>query len=173
MADNCSRCGKSIGAWFGIPPANQEELQHLEELNFKPDGLLCNMCYHTLLDEAKRNPDQKVNNLTVSTINPYSPHEYENLGFISAHTALGTGPLNQLFAGVTDVLGQQSESYNRKMIEAEKNCLVSLKNKAHELGANEVVGVRTTYTELTKGHGMLLVCMTGTAIKTKEPSENI
>jgi uncharacterized protein YbjQ (UPF0145 family) len=51
------------------------------------------------------------------------------------------------------------------MIEAETACLTKLKINAAEMEANAVIGVQTTYTELTLAHGILLVCMSGTAIR--------
>jgi uncharacterized protein YbjQ (UPF0145 family) len=51
------------------------------------------------------------------------------------------------------------------MVEAENACTTILRKNAHTVGADAVIGIHTTYTELTSGHGMLLVCMSGTGVK--------
>lgn len=105
--------------------------------------------------------------IPILTVSFASADSYEYLGFISAHVALGTGPFSQIFSWFSDLFGRKSETYNVKIKAAEKACLQEMRNNASAVGAEMVVGLTTTYTELTRGSGQLLVCMTGTAVKKK------
>ena len=105
------------------------------------------------------------NDIPILTVSFASADSYEYIGFISAHVALGTGPFSQIFSWFSDLFGRKSETYNVKVKTAEKACLQEIKNNASVVGAEMVIGVTTTYTELTRGSGQLLVCMTGTAVK--------
>lgn len=107
----------------------------------------------------------EMKDIPVLTIGYISDEAYEYVGFVSAHTALGTGPFSQIFSWFSDLFGRKSETYNVKIKAAEKACLFEVKNNASTLGADVIVGLTTTYTELTRGSGQILVCMTGTAMK--------
>lgn len=172
MAKSCSQCGKSIGGILGLVEAKQEDMQQLKNAGVAVQEPICYACsvqymgkLKALAEERETTVQENIKNLLVCTITPYPHTEYEILGVASAYIALGTGPINQLLSSISDFFGEESESYNAKMIEAETACLQKLKRKAAEMGANAVIGMNTTYTELTRGHGMLLVCMNGTAIK--------
>lgn len=104
-------------------------------------------------------------NIPVLTVSCISDESYEYIGFVSAHVALGTGPFSQIFSWFSDLFGRKSETYNVKVKAAEKACLLEIRNNASSLGAHMIVGLTTTYTELTRGSGQILVCMTGTAVK--------
>lgn len=103
------------------------------------------------------------------TFNPYGTGletgAYKNLGLVSAYMALGTGPISMLLSSWTDFFGEESKVYNEKMTSATNACIARIKNLAHEMGADAVIGVQTTFTELTAGHGQIMVCMIGTAVK--------
>jgi len=103
------------------------------------------------------------------TFNPYGngleTGAYENLGLVSAYMALGTGPASKFLSSLTDFFGSESKAYNEKMTEATDACIWSLKTNAYKMGADAVIGVHTTFTELTAAHGQILVCMIGTAVK--------
>ena len=43
-----------------------------------------------------------------------------------------------------------------------------IQKNASKINADAIVGVHVSYTELTAGHGMVMVCMSGTAIKYRE-----
>ena len=158
--------------FMGLPEADPGYLQKFRDAGIEIQEPICHKCLVTHSDELKALAEQRDlaiqevrKNMVVCTINPYPPNTYEILGIISGHVALGTGPISELLSSWTDFFGAQSETYNAKMREAEAACLQKLTDSALEMGANAVVGINTTYAELTRGHGMLLVCMNGTAIK--------
>ena len=108
-------------------------------------------------------------NVQLFTFNPFGngleTGAYENLGVVSAYMGLGVGPLTAIFSAWSNDFGVESKKYNEKMATATDACMLKIKNIAHELGADAVVGMQTTFTELTAGHGQILVCMIGTAVK--------
>lgn len=180
MAEVCSVCGKKLGGLIGLPATPPETLQWGKERGIIVQEPICTRCFYRQVDPAEsvseENAETKrlrelTQRIPVSTINLYEKSEYSFVGPVSAHVALGTGPISQLLSSVTDFFGEQSETYNKKMEEAEAACLLKLKQKANAMGANAIVGLQTTYTELTHGHGMLLVSMIGTAIK-KAPHDD-
>lgn len=108
-----------------------------------------------------------VEDIPILTVSVIPDDSYEYIGFISAHVALGTGPFSQIFSWFSDLFGRKSETYNLKVKAAEKACLLEMRNNSSNVGADMVIGLTTTYTELTRGSGQILVCMTGTAVKKK------
>lgn len=172
MAKNCTLCGKAIGGILGLAEANPEDIKQLKDAGVDIQEPICYACsvpysskLKSITAEREESVQENLKDMVVCTVSPYPHTEYKILGIASAYIALGTGPINQLLSSISDFFGEQSESYNAKMQEAEAACLQKLKRRAAEMGANAVIGLNTTYSELTHGHGMLLVCMNGTAIK--------
>lgn len=85
----------------------------------------------------------------------------EYLGIVDGSVLLGANIVNDIFAGFTDVFGGRSSAYERKVEEAKKEALEELTKRAHELGANAIIGVSFDVQIST----MVLVMVTGTAVK--------
>ena len=66
------------------------------------------------------------------------------------------------FAGITDVIGGRSSSYEKVLNKAKRIALEEMQDKASDLGANAVVGVDLDYETVSKG--MLMVVASGTAV---------
>lgn len=69
-----------------------------------------------------------------------------------------------MFAGIRDLVGGRSGTYERELQKAREIALEELEQKARELGANAVVGVDIDYEVLGQGNGMLMVSASGTAV---------
>jgi uncharacterized protein YbjQ (UPF0145 family) len=169
---SCEVCKTNVGSIFGTRQVDLGEIKKIKDAGIDIPDVLCYKCYtpyfeklNMLKGEEENIVKNIVDKIIVCTILPYSYNEYEIIGIVSAYIALGTGPFNQILSSVTDFFGVQSESYNAKMTEAESACITKLKMKAAKSGATAVVGVQTTFTELTHGHGILLLSMSGTAIR--------
>lgn len=115
--------------------------------------------------QIKANLQEELGKLEMFTFPPPAGLEYENKGFISSVSAMGTGPFVDFFSSFTDFFGAESESYHEKIRLAQDNCLNRLRRDVIATGANALYGVQITYTELTAGKGMILVCACGTALK--------
>lgn len=90
---------------------------------------------------------------------------YEPIGIVTAQTVTGTGIFSDVASAFTDLFGTQSGTYNTKLREGENFCKASLQSQAIELGGNAVLAVDVDYAEVGGQRAMLMVCMTGTAIK--------
>jgi uncharacterized protein YbjQ (UPF0145 family) len=62
-------------------------------------------------------------------------------------------------------VGGRSGAYERVLSEARSTALEELENQARELGANAVIGVDLDYEVLGQANGMLMVSISGTAVR--------
>ncbi len=86
-------------------------------------------------------------------------------GVVAGEAVLGANIFKDLFAGIRDLVGGRSGTYERELQRARDIALKELAEKAEELGANAVVGVDIDYEVLGKENGMLMVSASGTAVK--------
>jgi uncharacterized protein YbjQ (UPF0145 family) len=88
----------------------------------------------------------------------------EYCGVIAGEAILGANLFKDLFAGIRDLVGGRSATYERELQRARDIALKELEEKARALGANAVVGVDLDYEVLGQGNGMLMVSASGTAV---------
>jgi uncharacterized protein YbjQ (UPF0145 family) len=86
-------------------------------------------------------------------------------GVVAGEAVLGANIFKDLFAGIRDLVGGRSGTYERELQNARDIALKELEVKAAELGANAVVGVDIDYEVLGRDNGMLMVAASGTAVK--------
>jgi uncharacterized protein YbjQ (UPF0145 family) len=86
------------------------------------------------------------------------------LGVITGEAILGANVFKDLFAGIRDIVGGRSATYERELQRARDIALAELEERAVALGANAVVGVDLDYEVLGQGNGMLMVSASGTAV---------
>ena len=87
------------------------------------------------------------------------------LGIVTAETIIGANIFKDLFAGIRDIVGGRSGTYERVIEEARTNALRELETKAHQMGANAVVGIDLDFETVGSGGSMLMVVATGTAVR--------
>ncbi len=85
-------------------------------------------------------------------------------GIITGEAILGANVFKDLFAGIRDLVGGRSATYERELQRAREIALQELEQRAQELGANAVVGVDLDYEVLGQANGMLMVSASGTAV---------
>jgi uncharacterized protein YbjQ (UPF0145 family) len=85
-------------------------------------------------------------------------------GIVAGEAILGANVFKDLFAGVRDLVGGRSATYERELQRARDIALDEMREKAAELGANAVVCVDLDYEVLGQGNGMLMVSASGTAV---------
>ena len=85
-------------------------------------------------------------------------------GVVAGEAILGANVFKDLFAGLRDIVGGRSGTYERELQRARDIALEELQEKAAELGGNAVVGVDLDYEVLGQGNGMLMVSASGTAV---------
>ncbi|MEW5887024.1 MAG: heavy metal-binding domain-containing protein [Pseudomonadota bacterium] len=87
-------------------------------------------------------------------------------GVVTGEAILGANVFKDLFAGIRDLVGGRSATYERELQKARDIALAELQQRAQELGANAVVGVDLDYEVMGQGNGMLMVSASGTAVVT-------
>ncbi len=87
------------------------------------------------------------------------------LGIVVGEAIVGANIFKDLFAGIRDIVGGRSASYEREMGKARQIALDELQAQALGLGADAVVGVDLDYEVLGQSNGMLMVSASGTAVK--------
>ena len=85
-------------------------------------------------------------------------------GVVAGEAILGANLFKDVFAGIRDLVGGRSATYERELQKARDIALQEMQDKATELGANAVVGVDLDYEVLGQGNGMLMVSASGTAV---------
>jgi uncharacterized protein YbjQ (UPF0145 family) len=86
------------------------------------------------------------------------------LGVVAGEAIMGANVFKDLFAGVRDIVGGRSGTYERELQRAREIALDELEQRARSLGANAVVGVDLDYEVLGQGNSMLMVSASGTAV---------
>lgn len=85
-------------------------------------------------------------------------------GVVAGEAILGANLFKDFFAGVRDLVGGRSATYEREFQHAREIALQELRQQAQGMGANAIVGIDIDYEVLGKGNGMLMVSASGTAV---------
>lgn len=85
-------------------------------------------------------------------------------GVVAGEAILGANLFKDLFAGIRDLVGGRSATYERELQRARDIALRELEERAAAAGANAVVGVDLDYEVLGQKNGMLMVSASGTAV---------
>jgi uncharacterized protein YbjQ (UPF0145 family) len=87
----------------------------------------------------------------------------EYLGIITAQGVLGVNVFKDISAGMRNIFGGRSQSYENELALGVSDSLVELEKQAAELGADAVVGVDIDYEAV--GSQMLMISASGTAVR--------
>jgi uncharacterized protein YbjQ (UPF0145 family) len=87
------------------------------------------------------------------------------LGIVSSESIIGANIIKDLFAGIRDIVGGRSETYEKVIDEARTNALNELVQKAQSIGANAILGIDLDFETVGSGGSMLMVIATGTAVR--------
>lgn len=87
------------------------------------------------------------------------------LGIVTGEAIVGANIFRDLFANIRDIVGGRSAAYEQELARARTIALDELKLAAQQLGADAVVGVDLDYEVLGANNGMLMVSVSGTAVK--------
>jgi uncharacterized protein YbjQ (UPF0145 family) len=87
------------------------------------------------------------------------------LGVICGEAIIGVNIFRDIFASIRDIVGGRTQSYEVVLGDARKLAMDDLMARAKELGADAVVGVDIDYEVLGQSNGMLMVSISGTAVK--------
>lgn len=99
---------------------------------------------------------------TTPTIEGHPIKEYK--GLVIGETIIGANFVKDFFAGIRDIVGGRSSSYESVLREAKDIALKEMQERAQLMGANAVIGVDLDYEALGANGSMLMVTASGTAV---------
>ena len=104
---------------------------------------------------------------TTSTIQGKTIESYE--GIVTAEVVYGTNALRDFFAGIRDMIGGRTGSYEKVFQKGHQDALNELERNAKKQGANAVIGISidTGTINVDEKGTLLLITATGTAVKVK------
>lgn len=100
---------------------------------------------------------------TTSSVEGKTIREY--LGIVTGETIVGANLFRDFFASVRDVFGGRAKSYEEILKEARETALAEMEKQAALRGADAVVGMDLDYEVVGSGGSMLMVTVSGTAVK--------
>lgn len=159
---------------------SQKEINLINEYHSPKATAYCNKCgddlYASHSSKAETEFQKLKNELNsiidfISVITVHHPYnwDYKIVGMVTAQSTTGTGAITEFVTSFTDFAGGQSSRMNNKLKGGERLCFQQLRYNAADLGANAVIGTDIDYTEVGGDKGMLMVCMSGTAIILNNP----
>lgn len=87
------------------------------------------------------------------------------LGLVNGEAIIGANIFRDLFSSIRDVVGGRAGGYERALAGARDAALQDMVEAAREMGADGVVGVDFDYAVLGETNGMMMVVVSGTAVK--------
>lgn len=87
------------------------------------------------------------------------------LGVVNGEAIIGANIFRDLFSSVRDVVGGRAGGYERALAGARDAALGEMTSAARELGANGVIGIDFDYEVLGETNGMMMVSVSGTAVR--------
>ena len=99
---------------------------------------------------------------TTPQIEGYSIREYK--GVVTGETIIGANILKDFMAGIRDIVGGRSASYEKVLRQAKDTSMQEMMERAMQMGANAIVGIDIDYETIGKDNSMLMVATSGTAV---------
>lgn len=99
---------------------------------------------------------------TTPTIEGHPILEYKQI--VTGETIIGANFVKDFFAGIRDIVGGRSKSYERVLRESKETALREMMENAEALGANAIVGIDIDYETVGQNGSMLMVAVSGTAV---------
>jgi uncharacterized protein YbjQ (UPF0145 family) len=87
------------------------------------------------------------------------------LGVVNGEAIIGANIFRDLFSSVRDVVGGRAGGYERALSGARDAAIADMVEVAREMGADGVVGIDFDYEVLGETNGMMMVCVSGTAVR--------
>jgi uncharacterized protein YbjQ (UPF0145 family) len=87
------------------------------------------------------------------------------LGVVTGEVIVGANLFKDLFAGIRDIVGGRSGAYESTLRDARQQAFREMEEEAGQLGGNAVIGVDIDYEVIGKEGSMLMVSVSGTAVR--------
>ena len=85
-------------------------------------------------------------------------------GVVTGEAIMGANIFKDVFAGIRDIVGGRSATYERELRRARDLAMDEIKTAASEMGANAVVAIDIDYETVGGNGSMLMVTVSGTAV---------
>ena len=103
--------------------------------------------------------------MIVTTTNKVQDKEIlEYKGIVFGEVITGINILKDIGAGIRNFFGGRSGGYEKELLAARTEALKEMEERAKDMGANAIVGVKMDYAVLGADNGMLMVTCSGTAV---------
>lgn len=106
--------------------------------------------------------------LITTTPNVEGKRIEQYLGIVVGEAILGANVFRDLLAGLRDIVGGRSAAYERELARARYVAIDEMAERARALGANAIVGVDIDYEVVGANGSMLMVSVSGTAVRITE-----
>ena len=176
----CPKCNVEVkSGWIASEKfISNEKTIIINEFNDETYDTYCNKCGDSLYEPARlkliserkelfTHLESLISNVPVVSIHSPMNWDYEILELVTSQSTTGTGFISEFTSSFADIFGTQSGQYNKKLKSGETRCITQLRKQALDLGANAIIATDIDYAEVGGLKGMLMVCMSGTAIKLK------
>lgn len=100
---------------------------------------------------------------TTSTVDGREITDYVDI--VVGEAILGANVFKDFFSSIRDIVGGRSGAYEKEMGRAREIAFQEMEDRAKELGANAIVGIDIDYEVVGQGGSMLMVSVSGTAVK--------
>ena len=107
--------------------------------------------------------------LVLTTPNIEGKKIVKYLGIVTGEAILGANIFKDFFAGIRDIVGGRSASYEKELRSAKTIAVQEMVDDARSRGGNAVIAVDLDYETINTGSGnMLMVSASGTAVVFEE-----
>ena len=89
----------------------------------------------------------------------------EYKGLVIGEVISGVDFVKDFTAGLSNFFGGRSKTYEDELIRTRNEALKEMEQRAIQMGANAIVGVDIDYEVLGANNGMLMVTVSGTAVR--------
>lgn len=170
----CPYCKAQVKTSVFTPTkiTTQEQTTAINELLSIQNEAYCDKCFPELRakvistrERLSKEIDGYLYVIPVVTTHKPIDWEYQTLEIVTGQSVIGTGIISEFTSGLTDLFGQPSNSFSKKIATGERMCLSQLRAKTLKLGGNAVIATDIDYGELGSSKGMIMVCAAGTAVK--------
>jgi uncharacterized protein YbjQ (UPF0145 family) len=91
----------------------------------------------------------------------------EYLGIVVGEAILGANIFKDIFGAIRDIVGGRAGAYEEEMGRVRDIAFQEIEDEARALGANDIVGIDLDYEVLGAKNGMMMVSVSGTAVRIK------
>ncbi|MDO5717628.1 MAG: heavy metal-binding domain-containing protein [Tissierellia bacterium] len=106
--------------------------------------------------------------MIVTTTNNIEGREItEYIGIVFGEVITGVNFIKDIGAGLRDIFGGRSQGYEDELIMARNEAISEIMTRAVELNADAVVACKMDYEVLGQSGSMMMVTISGTAVKLK------